>query len=82
MKAESGKPRIDWRGAKMQGVDADLADFRGADLRQVNLRGAYLQGAIMPAPTADVGKEGFAEMLDAHARAGDKSTNREREMER
>jgi uncharacterized protein YjbI with pentapeptide repeats len=137
MKADSGKPRIDWRGvdlrganlsginlegadlraadlrgvnfshsmlryvdfrgaqmqgcncqnanlygAKMQGVDADLADFRGADLRQVNLGGAYLQGAMMPAPAAEAGKEGFAEILAAHAKADGKSESRERTLER
>ena len=37
-------------GAKMQGMEAHQANFRGADLRQANLGGAYLEGAIMPPP--------------------------------
>jgi hypothetical protein len=41
----------DMYGAKMQGVEAFAAIFRGTDLRQKNRGGAYTEGAVMPPPS-------------------------------
>jgi uncharacterized protein YjbI with pentapeptide repeats len=64
--------------AKMQGVEAKHADFRGADLRQVNFGGAYLEGAVMPAVAVE--RAAFEKLLKNDAREA-KATTREKEME-